>query len=73
MFVFKLAKNAKKLEKENSEWRRKCEKSNAGLIELATEKQAKDEYVAKCAKQVQQLQKLLRALQVNLLLFFSQL
>jgi len=61
----KMAKQNKKLEKENFDIKRKFERANATLIELSTEKQAKDEYVLKCTKQVQQLQKLLRALQAE--------
>ncbi|XP_036326909.1 gamma-taxilin-like [Rhagoletis pomonella] len=59
----KMAKNTRKLEKETLEWKTKWEKSNAILIELATEKKERDEHAARCSKQVEQLQKLLRALQ----------
>lgn len=58
-----MAKNTRKLEKETLEWKTKWEKSNAILIELATEKKERDEHAARCNKQVDQLQKLLRALQ----------
>lgn len=58
-----MAKNTRKLEKETLEWKSKWEKSNAILIELATEKKERDEHAARCSKQVDQLQKLLRALQ----------
>lgn len=61
----KMVKKTKKLEKESTEWKRKCEKSTASLLDLATEKQVKDEYIAKTNRQMQQLQKLLRTLQVN--------
>ncbi|XP_067615439.1 gamma-taxilin [Eurosta solidaginis] len=59
----RMAKNTRKLEKETLEWKTKWEKSNAILIELATEKKERDEHAARCSKQVEQLQKLLRALQ----------
>lgn len=58
-----MSKNARKLEKESLEWKRKWEKSNATLIELATEKKERDDHAMRCNKQVDQLQKLLRALQ----------
>ncbi|XP_073819659.1 beta-taxilin-like [Musca autumnalis] len=59
----KMSKNSRKLEKEAQEWKRKWEKSNATLIELATEKKDRDDHAMRCNKQVEQLQKLLRALQ----------
>uniref|UniRef100_A0A1B0BXU1 Alpha-taxilin n=1 Tax=Glossina palpalis gambiensis TaxID=67801 RepID=A0A1B0BXU1_9MUSC len=59
----KMSKNTRKIEKESLEWKRKWEKSNATLIELATEKKERDEHALRCNKQVEQLQKLLRALQ----------
>ncbi|XP_011179256.2 alpha-taxilin [Zeugodacus cucurbitae] len=59
----RMAKNTRKLEKETLEWKTKWEKSNAILIELATEKKERDEHATRCSKQVEQLQKLLRALQ----------
>uniref|UniRef100_A0A1I8NN66 Alpha-taxilin n=1 Tax=Stomoxys calcitrans TaxID=35570 RepID=A0A1I8NN66_STOCA len=59
----KMSKNSRKLEKEAREWQRKWEKSNATLIELATEKKERDDHALRCNKQVDQLQKLLRALQ----------
>lgn len=61
----KMVKKTKKLEKESTEWKRKCEKSTASLLDLATEKQVKDEYIAKTNRQMQQLQKLLRTLQAE--------
>ncbi|XP_075146047.1 beta-taxilin-like [Haematobia irritans] len=59
----KMSKNSRKLEKECLEWKRKWEKSNATLIELTLEKKERDEHAVRCNKQVEQLQKLLRALQ----------
>lgn len=58
-----MSKNSRKLEKEALEWKRKWERSNATLIELATEKKERDDHALRCNKQVEQLQKLLRALQ----------
>ncbi|CAD6991146.1 alpha-taxilin [Ceratitis capitata] len=59
----RMGKYTRKVEKETLEWKSKWEKSNAILIELATEKKERDEHAARCSKQVEQLQKLLRALQ----------
>lgn len=58
-----MSKNTTKLEKECIEWKSKWQKCNISLIELATEKKDRDEFSAKCGRQVDQLQKLLRALQ----------
>lgn len=62
-------KNSRKLEKECLEWKKKWEKSNASLIQLATENQEKDEHLTKLTRQLSQLQKLLRALQVKICFF----
>lgn len=59
----KMSKHTKKIEKEALGWRQKYEKANATVIELATEKQARDQQSERLQKQVDQLQKLLRALQ----------
>ncbi|XP_068155759.1 alpha-taxilin [Drosophila tropicalis] len=61
----KMSKNSKKIEKEALGWRQKYEKSNAMVIELATEKQLRDQQADRLHKQVVQLQKLLRALQLE--------
>uniref|UniRef100_A0A1B0C689 Uncharacterized protein n=1 Tax=Glossina palpalis gambiensis TaxID=67801 RepID=A0A1B0C689_9MUSC len=58
-----MSKNTRKIEKESLEWKRKWEKSNATLIASATEKKERDDHALRCNKQVEQLQKLLRALQ----------
>lgn len=58
-----MSKNQTKLEKECIEWKSKWQKCNIALIDLATEKKERDEFSTKCGKQVEQLQKLLRALQ----------
>lgn len=59
----KMSKHSKKIEKEALGWRQKYEKANATVIELATEKQGRDQQSERLQKQVDQLQKLLRALQ----------
>ncbi|EDW84948.1 uncharacterized protein Dwil_GK12861 [Drosophila willistoni] len=61
----KMSKNSKKIEKEALGWRQKYEKSNAMVIELVTEKQLRDQQSDRLHKQVVQLQKLLRALQLE--------
>lgn len=64
-----LAKKTKFLEKECYEWRVKFEKSNKAILVMATDKQAQDQYMAKAARQLAQLQKLCRTLQVNKTIF----
>lgn len=59
-----MAKRIKTLEKECYEWRVKFEKSNRAVLEMATDKQQQDLYVGKTARQIAQLQKLCRTLQV---------
>ncbi|EDV98601.1 alpha-taxilin [Drosophila grimshawi] len=59
----KMSKHTKKIEKEALGWRQKHDKANAMVIELATEKQQRDQQSERLLKQVEQLQKLLRALQ----------
>ncbi|XP_060645179.1 alpha-taxilin [Drosophila nasuta] len=61
----KMSKHTKKIEKEALGWRQKYEKANAMVIELATEKQQRDQLSERLQKQVEQLQKLLRALQLE--------
>ncbi|XP_030374047.1 alpha-taxilin [Scaptodrosophila lebanonensis] len=61
----KMSKYTKKIETEALQWRQRYEKSNAIVIELATEKQVRDQHAERCNKQVDQLQKLLRALQLE--------
>lgn len=60
-----MAKKIKALEKETFEWRSKHEKSTKAMLEMASDKTAQDQYVAKAARQLTQLQKLCRTLQVN--------
>ncbi|XP_017026918.1 alpha-taxilin [Drosophila kikkawai] len=59
----KMSKHTKKIEKEALGWRQKYEKANAMVIDLATEKQVQTQHSDRLQKQIQQLQKLLRALQ----------
>lgn len=64
-----MTKRIKSLEKENFEWRSKHEKSTKAMLEMAGDKTAQDQYVAKAARQLAQLQKLCRTLQVTGYLF----
>lgn len=64
-FRIQLAKKTKFLEKECYEWRVKFEKSNKAILVMATDKQAQDQYMCKAARQLTQLQKLCRTLQVS--------
>ncbi|XP_002017414.2 alpha-taxilin [Drosophila persimilis] len=61
----KMSKHTKKVEKESLGWRQRYEKANAMVIELATEKQLREQQSDRLVKQVTQLQKLLRALQLE--------
>lgn len=61
----KMSKRIKSLEKESYEWRVKYEKSNRALLNMVSEKQVQDEYVAKSSRQLAQLQKLCRTLQAE--------
>lgn len=60
-----MSKRNKSLEKEGFEWRVKFEKCNRALLDMATDKQAQDAYVAKSSRQIAQLQKLCRTLQAE--------
>lgn len=61
----KMSKHTKKIEKEALGWRQKYEKANAMVIDLATEKSLQTQHSERLQKQIQQLQKLLRALQLE--------
>jgi len=61
----KMSKHTKKIEKEALGWRQKYEKANAMVIDLATEKNLQTQHSERLQKQIQQLQKLLRALQME--------
>lgn len=62
-----MAKKIKSLEKETYEWRSKYEKSTKAMLEMATDKAAQDQYVGKASRQLTQLQKLCRTLQVKII------
>lgn len=63
-----MAKKIKSLEKETYEWRSKYEKSTKAMLEMASDKTAQDQYVGKASRQLTQLQKLCRTLQVSRLI-----
>lgn len=63
--IDKMGKRIKSLEKENYEWRVKYEKCNRALLDMASDKQSQDAYVAKASRQLSQLQKLCRTLQAE--------
>ncbi|XP_058815781.1 alpha-taxilin [Topomyia yanbarensis] len=69
----KMSKKIKTLEKETSTWKSKWERSNAALLELASEKQIRDEHIMKTARQLFQLQKLCRTLQNERTAYFGAL
>jgi murein endopeptidase len=58
-----MSKKIVNLEKETHSWKSRWEKSHQALIEMAADKQKKDEEFALASKQVMQLQKLCRTLQ----------
>lgn len=60
-----MTKRIKSLEKESYEWRSKYEKSTKAMLEMASDKTAQDQYVGKASRQLSQLQKLCRTLQVR--------
>ncbi|XP_055695474.1 alpha-taxilin [Lutzomyia longipalpis] len=61
----KMSKKIIKLEKERNEWKMKFEKSNIAVLELASDKQLKDQILNKTTRQLDQLQKLCRLLQAD--------
>lgn len=63
--IDKMAKNMTKMEKDTTSWRTKFEKSNSALLDLASEKQVRDQHIYKTARQMHQLQKLCRLLQAE--------
>lgn len=69
--LIQMAKRIKVLEKDCHEWRVKYEKCNRALLDMATDKQAQDQYVGKASRQLSQLQKLCRTLQVRSLAGFN--
>lgn len=69
----KMSKKNIKMEQEVLLWKKKCEKTNAILLNLATEKQVRDEHITKTAKQMYHLQKLCRQLQFERTAFLNAL
>lgn len=63
--VFQMAKRIKTLEKDCYDYRVKYEKCNKALLDMASDRQAQDRYIGKSARQLTQLQKLCRTLQVS--------
>lgn len=60
-----MTKKLKRLEKETAQWKQRWEKSNATLLEMATEKKQRDADLINASKQISQLEKLCRALQAE--------
>lgn len=60
-----MAKRIKTLEKDCFDYRQKYEKCNRALLDMASDRQAQDQYVNKSARQLTQLQKLCRTLQAE--------
>lgn len=58
-----MSKKIVNLEKETHSWKSRWEKSHQALLEMAADKQQKDEELSLASKQVLQLQKLCRTLQ----------
>lgn len=58
-------KRTKSIEKESNQWHVKYDKCNRALLNMVSDKQAQDAYVAKSARQITQLQKLCRTLQAE--------
>jgi len=68
-----MTKKLKTLEKETATWKGRWEKSNATLLDMATEKKRRDADLLAVTKQVAQLEKLCRALQTERTSLISQL
>jgi len=58
-----MSKKIIRLEKETSSWKSRWEKSHQALLEMAADKQQRDEELIRAGKQVSQLQRLCRTLQ----------
>lgn len=61
----KMSKKIVKLEKESVSWKLRFEKSNVALLDLASEKQVRDQILCKTTRQLAQLQKLCRTFQAE--------
>jgi len=57
-----MSKKIIKLEKETASWKHRWEKSHAALLEMAADKQIRDQEIALSSRQLTQLQKLCRTL-----------
>nr|CAD7577358.1 unnamed protein product [Timema californicum] len=69
----KMSKKICKLEKETSSWKQRWEKSHQALLEMAADKQQRDEELKRATRQLEQLQKLCRTLQSERTALISQL
>lgn len=69
----KMSKNILKLEKESLTWKIKFEKSNVALLDMAAEKQMRDQILHKTTRQFIQLQKLCRTFQAERLVLTAAL
>jgi hypothetical protein len=71
--LFQMSKKICKLEKETSSWKQRWEKSHQALLEMAADKQQRDGELALATRQLAQLQKLCRTLQVERTSMLAQL
>lgn len=69
----KMSKKICKLEKETSSWKQRWEKSHQALLEMAADKQQREGDLTRATKQIAQLQKLCRTLQVERTSLLAQL
>lgn len=69
----KMSKNILKLEKESLTWKIKFEKSNVALLDMAAEKQMRDQILHKTTRQFIQMQKLCRTFQAERLVLIAAL
>lgn len=69
----KMSKTILKLEKESLTWKIKFEKSNVALLDMAAEKQMRDQILHKTTRQFIQLQKLCRTFQSERLVLIAAL
>ena len=60
-----MQKNIRRLEKETSTWRQRCEGSNRSLLKMAEQKQADDALLLTQRRRIETLERLCRALQAR--------
>lgn len=60
-----MIKKVKSLEKETVQWKSRCESGNRALIEMAAEKQKRDQEMLSLNQKLATLEKLCRALQIE--------